>query len=84
MAGLLARLFGKGNPNKKYEEIFFQAMKMGQSAESGLGQAAEMAVKEGAYPTVKAAVEGLDEGIRARLDPEFKAEYEKAKAKLSR
>jgi len=78
----LSKLFGsKGKSTKKYEDIYFQARKIGQSVEYAFKQAVENAVADGVFESRAAAAQQLYELIKPRVEREDLPSLEKALAK---
>lgn len=75
-------LFGKKNPLKKYEDLFFAATKMGQSVEYALKQAVEMGVNDKVFADRADACQQLYESLSTKVDYEQKTPLEKAYNKL--
>lgn len=75
----LARLFGGGKKStKKYEDIYFQARKMGQSVEYAFKQAVDRAVAEGLYASASEGAQALYEAIKPNAEQEDLPNLEKA------
>ncbi|NLG84517.1 MAG: hypothetical protein GX493_07945 [Firmicutes bacterium] len=75
-------LFGKKNPYKKYEDLFFAATKMGQSVEYAFKQAVNAGITDKAFADQAEASQKLYESLLPRVDYEQKAPLEKAYQKL--
>lgn len=80
--GLLARIFGRGKSTKKYEDIYFQARKMGQSIEYAFKQAVDMAVKDGLYESAPEAAKELHAAIEPNAEAEDRPGLEKAVSRI--
>lgn len=67
----LGRLFGnKGKSTKKYEQIYFQARKMGQSVEYAFKQAVDSAVADGVYASPAEGGPALFEVVQPNAERE--------------
>lgn len=75
-------LFGKKNPYKKYEDLFFAATKMGQSVEYALKQAINAGVADKVFADQTDGCQKLYEALAPKVDYEQKAPLEKAYQKL--
>ncbi len=75
-------LFGKKNPYKKYEDLFFAAVKMGQSVEYAFKQAINAGVADKVFTDQNDACEKLYAALTGKVDYEQKAPLEKAYQKL--
>lgn len=80
--GLFAKIFGKGKSTKKYEDIYFQARKMGQSVEYAFKQAVDMSVKDGVYASAVDAAKELHATIEPNAEAEDRPGLEKAVARI--
>lgn len=70
MAGFLSKLFGGGGNKgtKKYEDIFFGALRMGQSAEYAFKQAIDSAMADKVFNSRKEAAQKLHELVLPRVE----------------
>lgn len=74
-----SRLFGnKGKSTKKYEDIYFQARKMGQSVEYAFKQAVDRGVSEGVFESAAAGAPILFELVKPNAEKEDVPGLEKA------
>ncbi len=81
--GFLSRLFGGGNKGtKKYEDIFFGAIKIGQSVEYAFRQAVDAAVNDKVFADRKEAAQKLYEAILPKAEPEHKNDLNRAVARI--
>lgn len=82
--GFLSKLFSKKGSNiKKYEDIFMTAhYRVGQSVEYAFKQAVDAGVKDGAFASAAAGAEALYNALISKVEPEDKADLEKAKARI--
>lgn len=77
--GLFGKLFGgKGKSTKKYEQIYFQARRMGQSVEYAFKQAVESAVADGVYASKAEGAAELYEVVKPNAEREDLPGLEKA------
>jgi hypothetical protein len=83
MAGFLSKLFGKGGNTKKYEDIFLTGhYKVGQSTEYAFKMAVDAGVKDGVWQTAAAGAEALYQIVISKIEPEDKADLDKAKNRI--
>ncbi len=75
-------LFGKKNPYKKYEDLFFAATKMGQSVEYALKQAINAGVEDKVFTGQVDGCQKLYDELAPKVDLEQKAPLDKAYNKL--
>ncbi|MGE5528008.1 MAG: hypothetical protein ACM3X6_02565 [Patescibacteria group bacterium] len=75
-------LFGKKNPFKRYEEMFFAATKMGQSVEYALKQAIDAGIADKVFADRVQGCQQLYESLAPKVDYEQKAPLEKAYGRL--
>lgn len=80
--GFLSKLFGKGKSTKKYEDIYFQARRMGQSVEYAFKQAVDNAVQDGLYESKPVAAKELLALIQPNAEPEDRPGLEKAVSRI--
>jgi hypothetical protein len=82
--GFLSRLFGRGGGGiKKYEDMFMQAhYQFKQSVEYAFRNSVDAGVKDGAFENVEAGAETLYNAVLPKIEPEDKAELEKAKSRI--
>lgn len=74
---IFGKLFGKDD-YKKYDDIFFGAVKMGQSVDNAFRQAFTSAVSDKKFSNEQEAITVLYDRINAKALPEHKAELKKA------
>lgn len=82
--GLLSKLFGRGGGGiKKYEDMFMQAhYTFKQSVEYAFRNSVDAGVKDGAFDSLEAGAETLYNALISKIEPEDKADLEKAKSRI--
>jgi|LSQX01.2.fsa_nt_gb hypothetical protein len=82
--GFLSKLFRRsGGGTKKYEDMFMEAhYTFKQSVEYAFKTAVEAGVKDGVFESAEAGAETLYNALIDKIEPEDKAELEKAKSRI--
>ena len=83
--GFLSKLFRRsGGGPKKYEDMFMQAhYQFKQSVEYAFRSAVEAGVKDGVFENAQAGAETLYDALISKIEPEDKADLEKAKSLIN-
>lgn len=77
--GFLSKLFGgKGKSTRKYEQIYSQARRMGQSVEYAFKQAVDSSVADGVFASTSEAAVELHQVIKPQAEREDHAGLDKA------
>lgn len=77
--GIFSKLFSKkGKSTRKYEQIYSQARRMGQSVEYAFKQAVDSAVADGVFSSTSEAAQELYNVILPQAEQEDRPGLEKA------